>query len=394
MSPAGRAQEFFLQLVRGRAPTAGWPPEGDVWEGALTLAQAHGVAPLLHAWAIGEAGSGSGAPANAGSRSADARLRGLRPAIVPSSALPQAFVSPLHRMRAAELLVEARREAALVRALAALASEAASPLPVLLLKGAASARTLYVAPELRPRGDLDLLVAPAQFAEAVARLEVAGYRHHPKVRGTAEESPGWHERTLLDPADPSCVLDLHQELLQPERQGLRAEAMLARSQPAPGLGANARLPAPEDALLSCVVSLGAHELRSPLVVACDLALLLGRCDPIVVAQRAAEARVERMLLLALSWLQWLIDEEPEPALCGVAVDRQRLSALSESLQVAGPIRAALRGVAARYDLERQALGRAEQLVRKGLLIDRPWDAVRFASATLRRQLQAHLDLTR
>jgi hypothetical protein len=180
------------------------------------------------------------------------------------------------------------------------------------------------------------------------------------------------------------VLDLHQELLQTERQGLCAEGLLARGRPAPGLGDAALLPAPEDALLSCVVSLGAHELRSPLVIACDLALLLARCDLAVVAQRAAQARIERMLVLALAWLQWLAGEEAA-ALWGVPVPRTALAALLARAGLGSALRAALRAVAARYDLLRQPLARPEQLLRKGLLIDRPWDAVRFASATLRRR---------
>jgi hypothetical protein len=68
------------------------------------------------------------------------------------------------------------------------------------------------------------------------------------------------------------------------------------------------------------------------------------------------------------------------------VDRALLDHLRAALQVATPVRAALRSLAARYDLSRQRLARPEQLLRKALLIDRPWDAVRFASATLRRHL--------
>ncbi len=394
-----RAEAVFLQLVRGQPGPKGWPVEGAAeWDGALALAHAHGVAPLLHAWAMGEAGSGSARPGErfAPIAGATASLRGLRPADGGALPLPERCVRQLQRARGAELLTEPRREAALGRAVAVLAGPpGAQPIATLLLKGSASARTLYAAPELRPRGDLDLLVSPARFAEALARFENAGYRHHPKVLGTPEATAGWHERTLLDPVDPSCVLDLHQELLQTERQGLRADGLLARSRPAPGLGGHARLPTSEDALLSCVVSLGAHELRSPLVVACDLALLLDRCEPAVVAQRAAEARVERMLWLALAWLGRLSGEDgAEHALCGLPVDRQRLAALSESVGLASPIRAALRSVAARYALQRQALSRAEQLLRKGLLIDRPWDAVRFASATLQRGLRARFKLVR
>jgi hypothetical protein len=48
-------------------------------------------------------------------------------------------------------------------------------IPVVILKGAALATTLYPSIGLRPMGDLDLLVPPDRLAEAVACLQALGY---------------------------------------------------------------------------------------------------------------------------------------------------------------------------------------------------------------------------
>jgi hypothetical protein len=47
--------------------------------------------------------------------------------------------------------------------------------PWLIVKGPAVAATLYSPPDLRAAGDIDVLVAPEQFARAVSLLELAGH---------------------------------------------------------------------------------------------------------------------------------------------------------------------------------------------------------------------------
>jgi Uncharacterised nucleotidyltransferase len=367
----GGVLALLLSLLRGRAPRSGWPAAGDPrWEPALGLSERHGLSPLLHHATLAAGHQGSG-----------------------YAALPAEARNSLRRARAAELAREERREAALHRALGALGGGPGErPIPALLYKGAASARTLYPAPELRPRGDLDLLIAPADTSEAWARLGRAGFQRHPALAGTPEDLPGWHERTLVDPVDPSQILDLHQALLQPERQRLLADRLLARSTPAPGLPPHARLPSPEDAALACALSLAAHELRSPMVAACDLALLLPRCDGPLLVSRAREGRVARALGLGLSWLVQLCEPRQAHArLCGVPVERELLQTLSRELGLSLALRSALARIAARYDLQRRRLGRPEQLLRKALLIDRPLDAARLAAAILRRGLHRFAD---
>ena len=374
--PGPGPEALLLQLVRGAPEGGAWPEAEDArWDGALGLAERHGVAPLLHAWSVGEVESSSVSMSIS----------------VSAPILPPAVRSRLQQARLAELRRELQREAVLHRALAALAgAPGEAPLPVLLLKGAASARTLYAAPELRPRGDLDLLVAPQGARLARARLARAGFVRHPAARGTPEDDPAWHEHTLHDPAAPEAVIDLHQGLLQRERHGLEPGLLLQRGDQAPGLPGAARLPSPVDAVLTCALSLAAHELRSPLVVACDLALLLPRCDQRLLAERARAGRVARALGLGLAWLLWLAGSGPSAALCGAPVETPRARGLLALLRLRPATRLLLGRLAGRYDLRRLALPRPEQLARKALLLDRPLDGVRLAAATLGHRLRRRL----
>ena len=53
----------------------------------------------------------------------------------------------------------------------------------LLLKGAALATAVYADPSLRPFGDVDLLLEPGRFGDAIAALRAAGaVRPFPEVR--------------------------------------------------------------------------------------------------------------------------------------------------------------------------------------------------------------------
>lgn len=55
-------------------------------------------------------------------------------------------------------------------------------LPVMVLKGADLASTIYPRPELRHYGDVDLMVKPADLAAVIAILERLGYHYHQEYR--------------------------------------------------------------------------------------------------------------------------------------------------------------------------------------------------------------------
>lgn len=81
--------------------------------------------------------------------------------------------------------------------------------PSILLKGPAIATWLYDEEEFRPFGDIDLLVSPGQFDEAIEVLAQAGYVH--RLIGAASAELGPKERELVGPLN-DCI-DLHSGLI-------------------------------------------------------------------------------------------------------------------------------------------------------------------------------------
>lgn len=108
-------------------------------------------------------------------------------------------------------------ESELKRVLSRLAHD---QIPVLVLKGPALARTLYPEPSLRPFGDLDLTVHPADDQRALMALTAAGYTefvHEPgNVRraatGEVLECGAYHR--LFAGIGDRALIELHREPLQ------------------------------------------------------------------------------------------------------------------------------------------------------------------------------------
>jgi len=358
------AQALLLELLHadGLHSSQFSPSAEPVWREALRLAGAHGLAPLLHE---------------------QSQLGALKE-------LPDLARKELRAARIAELAREQERSRAQRSALQILAGDdAVPPIATLLLKGAASARTLYPAPELRPRSDLDLLVSPLDRHEALTRLFAHGYTQHENTCGTREDEPGWHEKTLVDP-ETGEQIDLHFALSQAGRHQLDAQRMFAASVREPALGAGARLLPPEEAALVCVHSLVIHELSSPLIAVCDLARLLARVDPLALVSQAIDVRLGRGLVLGVQLLLSLRPERAGPfSLGGAIVEPSSLAALAAQISLRPGVRALLQAAARSYDLERRPGSRSVHLWRKALFIDRSRDAARFALGhallTLRRR---------
>ena len=90
------------------------------------------------------------------------------------------------------------------------------PIPVILLKGAALAATLYPSIGLRPMGDLDLLVPEERLAEAVARLKALGYvQPHPEMAAGLNALAG-HHVNLQGGRDVHLPVELHWPLVSGE----------------------------------------------------------------------------------------------------------------------------------------------------------------------------------
>lgn len=84
--------------------------------------------------------------------------------------------------------------------------DALSDLPTLVLKGAATATSLYPSPELRMVGDLDLLIPPAARDRAATRLADTGM-----VAGLSQGSGVFTQQAYSQPVSRNvvCHVDLH-----------------------------------------------------------------------------------------------------------------------------------------------------------------------------------------
>ncbi len=90
---------------------------------------------------------------------------------------------------------------------------ALSPIPVVILKGAALAATLYPSIGLRSMGDLDLLATEDRLAEAVARLKALGYvQPHPEMTAGLNALAGHHVH-LQGGQDLRLAVELHWTLV-------------------------------------------------------------------------------------------------------------------------------------------------------------------------------------
>ena len=81
-------------------------------------------------------------------------------------------------------------------------------IPIVYIKGFASAHTLYATPDARIAGDLDALVEKGDLLRAVTLLEAAGFRFRQEVKARW----GFTATSSYVPfvsADGSCNLDLH-----------------------------------------------------------------------------------------------------------------------------------------------------------------------------------------
>lgn len=145
---------------------------------------------------------------------------------------------------------------------------AAEGIPVMLLKGAALAHTVYAGFEQRPMSDVDLLVPPEQAATAQRLLLAHGWR--PRFDGSHESwyaANHHHLPPLTDARAPmlSVGLELHTEILPADRNpfALSAPALWRDARPAPGLPASVVVPSAVHQFIHCCVHFAwSHMLRS------------------------------------------------------------------------------------------------------------------------------------
>jgi len=189
---------------------------------------------------------------------------------------------------ARELLV--RRE--LTRVLDALADRGVRPV---LFKGSALAYTLYPAPSLRSRSDTDLLILQSD-TDAV-RETMSGLGYAPALLCDGELVFRQFEFAREDEFAVTHALDFHWAISTQSAFAtvLTYDELVQRSDPAPALGPNARVPSKVDALLLALMHpVMHHRNQQRLVWAYDVHLLAGSLDSDGLRELAARAIDKRI----------------------------------------------------------------------------------------------------
>ncbi len=179
--------------------------------------------------------------------------------------------------------------------------------PVILLKGAALAGTLYRNVALRPMADLDLLV---RRSEARAMIDLVG-------RLGYELGEVASHATLLRHRASGTYLEVHTSLTScPDYFGIETEDLLARSRAAAFWPVPARSLAPADHLLHLALH-GSfqHAFRQAAINACDM-FLLSRAPDLDWEAFFAQARVPRRAPLVYGGLELAQRLLPSESLAG------------------------------------------------------------------------------
>lgn len=194
-------------------------------------------------------------------------------ALLDHGVLPLVYrLTHLPRLRAEAIraaAIEPRRLADLREVLAALAARGVD---VLILKGSALAYEIYDAPELRPRGDTDLLIRPESLGATRDALRAIGLT---EITGSGDEHG---VRQAIFTRGPHAY-DVHWAIANtPVFAGaLPFDELLARSVALPRISEHARGLAHVDALLlACIHRVAHHHDSDRLIWLCDIALLRDR----------------------------------------------------------------------------------------------------------------------
>jgi hypothetical protein len=165
----------------------------------------------------------------------------------------------LQRARQREALDDLAYARGIDTVLSALAERGIAPVP---WKGRALALAYWPRPELRPAGDLDLLIEPDALEPAVSALERHGYRRAPdESRGLLRRTPTGVE--LVPPKGGRVVVDLHTRPFRSVGHRITAADLLARARPSTLQGLPVRALDAADLLHLVFVHAAKHAVRSP-----------------------------------------------------------------------------------------------------------------------------------
>lgn len=193
----------------------------------------------------------------------------------------------------------------------------AKRIDVLAWKGPALGVAAYGDLSLRQCADLDLLVRPAQMAEAVGELLRLGYREN------LDEDANTRN---LERSSPKVVVDLHQMLVQPHFSlAMKADDLLHGATLVNALGLTIPVPSAEKLLLLLCVH-GSKHVWERLAWICDVTLFI-RANPDLdwkrIREDAQACRTMRMLNVGLLLAESLaVGTVPDGQLQLVRLDAQ------------------------------------------------------------------------
>jgi len=164
--------------------TVEWDKFLDVnWEELISTAQAEGLAPLMY-WLLSKSGRFSSIP--------ELTRNTLRTSYYASWMNNQAIFKEL------EILTQTFEKA---------------EIPLVVLKGACFALTVYPDIGLRPMGDLDVLVPASKLSRAVSIAKSIGYENEISVANPGHIDFYRHEVCLQKTSSPTIALELHKGLV-------------------------------------------------------------------------------------------------------------------------------------------------------------------------------------
>ena len=235
------AGELLLRVLDASGRPSGRALLPKQWEEVEREALRHGLAPLLHR-----------------------RLSALGGHLAP----PAAVMERLRDVHLHSMLRSVATRAALAEVLTALRS---AGIAVTILKGACLADGVYGDASLRPMGDVDLLVHPADVGRTAALLQSLGYE------SSLESLPPGHHHLPAFVKAGAIPIELH---WTPVRRGLaldECDVAWARTSPAEIAGVEVLTLVPEALLYHlCLHIAYGHRLRVPLLHLHDLAAVAGR----------------------------------------------------------------------------------------------------------------------
>jgi hypothetical protein len=267
--------------------------------------------------------------------------------------LPQ----PSDRRPALEVLksayvVTAARNGVLFRVLqSVLEALSMERMPVIVLKGAALADTVYHERALRPMADIDLLVQEEDLEEAERRLRSVGYEiaHDPQTKKELRtRHHHWVFRSAHRGAD-DMPIELHWNLDPPGRPAAwDVRAIFERAESASIAGADALVLCPEDLLLHLCLHLCRHRFNGGVIALCDITASVshygGRLDWARLQTLAEETGASEYAFVPLRLAADLVGAGvPESVLAGLrrsGVERTLELARERILEEKGDVRGA------------------------------------------------------